>query len=126
MNTETTLLRQVHPSFVQQGQASSQAFHPTLKDQKRLSVYDGDQISPDDAYEHYTTTLSLASVGVMGVSVAECRQCELTVRPDPEEFPEHVLVDFSGYSENEIKKKAKQLKAFANHRGWLYRFNGGP
>ena len=120
------LLRQVHPSFVQQGQASSQAFHPTPKDQKQLSVYDGDQIRADDAFEHYTATLSLASAGVMAFTVAECQRCDLTVRPDAEAFPEHVLVDFRRYTENEIKKKAKQLKAFANHRGWLYRYSGGP
>lgn len=89
-------------------------------------MYDGDQIGPGDAFEHYTNRLGLYSVGVMAVTVEECETCELQSRPDPEAFPEHVVIDFSEYGEREIKKKAKQLKAFANQRGWLYRWYSSP
>jgi len=54
MSPETHLLRQVHPSFVQSGQITSQVFQPTPKDELKLSVYDGDMIEPADSYEHYT------------------------------------------------------------------------
>ena len=126
MRPETELLRQVHPEFVQQGQPSSQVFRPTPKDRKLLSVYDGDQISPGEAFEHYTSRLGLSSVGVLVVTVDECETCELNPRPDPETFPEHAVIDFSEYGENEIRKRAKQLKTFAMNRGWLYRYDSSP
>ncbi|KPB21925.1 Uncharacterized protein AC518_2273 [Pseudomonas syringae pv. syringae] len=40
---------------------------------------------------------------------------------DPEEFPEHVLIDFSDYEKKEIEKKAKILRANAESRDWLYK-----
>jgi hypothetical protein len=121
MKDSTLLLRQIHPSFVQEGKVSSQAFRPTPKDEQRLSVYDGDRIEPLPAYEHYTTTLGFRSLGVMGVSVAECGELQLPVAPDPEPFPEHAVIDFSAYGKIAVEKKAKLLRAKADRRGWLYR-----
>ena len=66
MNDTTLLYRQIHPSFVQDGRVTSQAFRPTPKDQNQLSVYDGDLIGPPAAFEHYTEKLKHASVGVLG------------------------------------------------------------
>ena len=120
MNNNTFLLRQIHPGFVQNGRASSQAFRPTPKDEQKLSVYDGDQITPADAFEHYTKILKLGSSGVLAVSMAECRALDLPVTPDPASFPEHVLIDFSAYGKSATEKKAKLLKAKAEVRGWLY------
>lgn len=121
MNDTTLLLRQIHPSFLQDGRPSSQAFRPTPKDEQKLSVYDGDQIKPTDAWQHYTSVLNLASSGVMAVSVTECSAQELPVTPDPVHFAAHALIDFSGYGTKATEKKAKQLKAKAVARGWLYR-----
>lgn len=116
----TLLLRQIHPGFVQDGRPSSQAFRPTPKDEQKLSVYDGDQIPPADAWKHYATDLKLASSGVMAVSMAECGTLELPVTPDPAPFPEHALIDFTAYGKSATEKKAKLLKAKAEARGWLY------
>lgn len=113
-------MRQIHPSWVQAGRVTSQAFRPTPKDEHCLSVYDGDLINPPAAYQHFTVDLGLASVGMMGVSVAECEALSLSVRADPEPYPEHVLIDFSDCSKKQAETKAKQLKAKAEHRGWLY------
>ena len=121
MNNETLMLRQINPGFIQGDQVSSQAFRPTPKDKRRLSVYDGDQLAPQVAYKHYTNMLSLSSAGVMAVSVAECGKLELPVRPDPEQFPEHAVIDFSEFSGSRVEKKAKLLRAMAKQRGWLYR-----
>lgn len=121
MNTGTLLHRQVHPSWVQQGRVTSQAFRPTPKDEKRLSVYDGDQIGAEAAWAHYTNTLGYASVGVLAVTVGECRAQQLTVAADPEPFPEHVSVDFDDFAESRIRQIAKDLKATAASRGWRYR-----
>ncbi len=124
MTDNTLLHRQVHPSWVQQGRITSQAFRPTPKDQQRLSVYDGDQISPEAAWTHYTDALGFASTGVMSVSVAECAAQALSAAADPTPFPEHVLIDFSRLAENRIKAKAKLLKAAAEARGWQYQAEG--
>jgi len=121
MNSETLLYRQIHPSFVQLGRVTSQAFRPTPKDEQKLSVYDGDQITADNAYEHYVSSLELSSCGVMGLLCAECETLALTVQPDPAPFPEHAVIDFSDFSKKQTEKKAKQLKARAEARDWLYR-----
>jgi hypothetical protein len=121
VNNGTLLLRQIHPGFVQDGRPSSQAFRPTPKDEQKLSVYDGDQITPADAFDHYTKDLMLGSSGVLAVTLAECETLELPVTPDPTPFPEHALIDFSVHGKSATEKKAKQLKAKAEARGWLYR-----
>ena len=120
MNRTTLLLRQIHPSFVQQGRVTSQAFRPTPKDEHRLSMYDGDQITAERSFRHYTETLRFHSTGVLGVTVTECVDLELGVDPDPVTFPEHVVVDFSGFERRDTEKKAKLLKAKADMRGWLF------
>ncbi len=121
MNYSTLLLRQIHPSFVQQGRVTSQAFRPTPKDEHMLSMYDGDQIAPEPAFRHYTETLCCQSEGVLGVTVAECSELQLPAQPDPAPFPEHVLIDYTAFVKNEVEKKAKLLKATAETRGWLFR-----
>ena len=124
MNDETLLLRQVNPAWVQEGHITSQAFRPTPKDKKQLSVYDGNLITAENAWRHFTHTLGHSSIGVMAVTVSECEGQELTVRPDPEPFPEHAVIDFGEFAENQIKTKAKHLKVAAELRGWLFNPTG--
>ncbi|MEP7011029.1 MAG: hypothetical protein ABJC13_11960 [Acidobacteriota bacterium] len=125
MKNETLLLRQVHPSWVQLNRVTSQVFRPTPKDQKRLSVYDGDQISAADSWRHFTEGLGYASVGVLAVTRSECLRLDLAVQADPTPFPEHAFIDFSGSEEGQIKKKSKQLTAAAQDRGWLHQAEPG-
>ncbi|QDU36305.1 hypothetical protein Mal4_05900 [Maioricimonas rarisocia] len=120
MDNSTLLYRQVHPDWIQQGRVSSQVFRPTPKDEHKLSVYDGNQIDAQDAWSHYTETLGHRSAGVLAVTVQECRGQELVVSPDPEPFPEHALIDFSGHSQSRIRKKAKALRSLADERGWQF------
>lgn len=120
MTGATLLLRQVHPSFIRQGRVTSQAFRPTPKDQSLLSVYDGSLIAVEASWIHYTTILKLASVGTMAVTVDECTAESLPVRSDPVTFPEHAVIDFSGFTNNECEKKGKKLKVRAEARGWLH------
>ncbi|MCX7047870.1 MAG: hypothetical protein NTX50_20590 [Candidatus Sumerlaeota bacterium] len=120
MNVRTILLRQVHPAWVQQGQITSQVFKPTPKDNRRLSVYDGDMISPEKAWTHYFEVLHCQSVGVMGVSVGECHIFGLSAAPAPAVFPEHAVIDFSNLSNSQVQKKAEYLRDKAVSRGWLY------
>ena len=121
ITSETMLLRQIHPSFMQNNYVTSQAFRPTPKDERQLSVYNGDVIEPQDAFEHYTQQLGNKSVGVLGILVAECQELSLPVKEDPEPFPEHAIIDFSESTVREVKTKAKKLRHWALERGWLYR-----
>lgn len=121
MTGTTLLFRQIHPSFVQNGFPTSQAFRPTPKDNSALSVYDGDQITAVRSFIHYTTIWSLASVGVMTLSVDECSGESLPARPDPlDDCPEHAVLDFTGYTDKECYNKSKKLQAKARARGWLH------
>ena len=63
MNSETILIRQIHPSFIQDGRVGSNAFCPTSKDEGKLSTYDGDTIDAEAAWQHYTSDLGHESVG---------------------------------------------------------------
>ncbi|KAA1259501.1 hypothetical protein LF1_20350 [Rubripirellula obstinata] len=120
MNSDTILIRQIHPSFVQDGRVGSNAFCPTPKDEGKLSTYDGDKIDAEGAWQHYTGDLRHSSVGAYGFSVGECESLDLPVSEDPEPFPEHVLVDFTAHGSSAVKKKGKKLRKYAVDRGWLY------
>ena len=120
MTDDTLLLRQVNPAWIQDGRITSQVFRPTPKDLKRLSVYDGDQISAEDAWSHYVKKLRLSSGGVVAVTVAECEEQDLPVAPDPVPFPEHVVIKFDDHTNSQIKTKAKLLTQAAETRGWQY------
>jgi hypothetical protein len=121
LTKETLLLRQVHPSWVKCGQLTSQAFNPTSKDQNLLSVYDGDLITAQDAWEHFCHVLKLQSLGVVAVTVRECQTEQLEVRSDPATFPEHAIIDFSTLSRKDVRIKAENLRDAAEARGWLYK-----
>lgn len=124
MNSNSFLFRQIHPSWIQAGRVTSQAFRPTPKDENRLSVYDGDRINAEASWFHYTTELELESAGAMAVTNAECTGQGLSVFADGNPFPEHVFVDFSGLTKSLIEKKAKVLKRLAEARGWQYQAEG--
>ena len=119
MNGSTLLLRQIHPSFVKLGRVTSQAFRPTPKDEHKLSVYDGDLITPAAAWQHYRAR-NLESVGVLAVTVAECQNENLQVHSSPELFLEHAEIDFIGLSSNACERTGKKLKGAAEARGWLF------
>ena len=120
MNSDTLLYRMISPSWMQDGSPTTPTFKPTRKDNGRLSVYDGDQISPQDAYEHYAS-LGNKAVGVLAVTVAECESLDLAVTPDPlPGFPAHTLIDFTALSGNRIKRAARQLNKSATTRGWQH------
>lgn len=121
MKSSTLLFRQVHPSFIQNGEITSQVFRPTPGHHGCLSAYDGNLITAERSWEHYTNRLDRQSVGVVAVTVQECKEKELSVTPDPSDFPEHVLIDFSGKSRNQIDRIAKHLKEVSIQRGWQYR-----
>ena len=121
MKDDTILLRQAHPKFVDEGQVTSQAFVPFLKDGAKLSVYDGDQITAAESFLHYTETLNNESDSVWGVTCTEVADVDLSYASDPlPESPAHALIDFSGKSSSACRKLAKKLREFASIRGRLH------
>ena len=121
MTPETVLLRQVHPNFAPDGQLSSQAFFPFPKDKNHLSVYDGDQISAVDAYDHYVNVLRNQSCGVWGVTQLEVSGVGLESKADVlDDFPSHAVIVFADASEKEYRKLAKKMRALAVARGCLH------
>lgn len=118
MNSNTLLLRQVHPNFMDGRLVTSQAFFPFPKDDGKLSVYDGDQINASDAYAHYSEILGNQSAGVWAVTKEEADAQGVTGAPDPlPDFPAHAKIDYGNSPEKLCRKIAKRLKVFANARG---------
>ena len=124
MTSSTILLRQIHPNFLEEGIHSSQAFIPKTTDKGQLSVYDGDQIIPSQAYAHYTDTLNLASGGVWAVTKEEADQVGTIAEPDPlPDFEAHSILNFNNLPESSNRawrKAAKKLKGFALEKGCLH------
>ena len=120
MNSTTLLLRQVHPSFIQNGRITSQVFRPTPKDENMLSVDNRDRIAAEDSFVRFCGQPDCHSVGVMAVSKEECAEQELPVLEDGKPYPEHCSIDFGGLGKSRIEKIAKCLKRRADSRGWQY------
>lgn len=120
MRKNNVLLRQIHPSFFQNGKVTSQAFRPTPKDQSLLSVYDGHKMSPEQSFEHYVQILGLSSCAVAQIVCEDCIENELPVCADPEQFPEHCLIDFSDMNQSQQTKASKKLRQKAEERGLIY------
>ena len=117
MINKDLLLRQVHPTWIQNGQPTSQAFKPTLKDKGLLSTYQRSKITPQAAWEHYTKTLGFHSSGVWAISVEECIETGTEAREDPLPFPAHAVVDFTKLNPKQIENVSKILKNRAIARG---------
>lgn len=121
---DSTLLHRIIKSewWTQLDGLSSMAFRPSAKDNKLLSVYDGDQISARDAFKHYAKDATKPQpTGVLAVTVQECANEDLPATPDQNTFPEHVLIDFTQFGSSRIKTKSRHLRNMAEKRGWLYR-----
>lgn len=120
MNCNTLLYRQVHPSFVANDKVTSQAFKPTKKDRLLLSVYNGDMITPQKAWFHYTDVLGYLSYEIVAVSVSECSAQGLPVYSDPSSYREHTVIDFTNLSRNQIERRADSLRNAAVARDWQF------
>lgn len=121
MDSETLLLRQINPSFVQNGRPTSQAFRPTPKDENFLSVDDGSRVQPEASWKRFTSNPDCRSAGVMAVTFAECLGQGLPVIEDGDPYLEHCLIDFSSLPRGSVERKAKVLVRYAIQRDWLFR-----
>jgi len=88
-------------------------FRPTPKDEQKLSVYDGDRITAEASWTHYTNVIHFNSLGVLAVSLAEAQAQQLVVDADGTPFPEHCSIGFTGFEKADVEKKGKQLASLA-------------
>ena len=117
--------RQVHSNhLVDSHRASYMGFNPLstggaeARRLRVLSAYDGGQVSPQEAYRHYTSELGGHSVGVLAVSVEECAELGIEVDYDGSGFPAHVSLRFPLVSRSATIRLARQLVKLAMARGW--------
>jgi hypothetical protein len=121
-----TLLRQVHPNFIEEGVPSSQTFQPSPKDKDRLSVDRQSLVTPADSYAAFLST-GFKSAAVYGITVVEFEAENISCHADPiapvGKAPgnsAHALADYSGHSKSQQKVVAKRLKRKALARGCLF------
>lgn len=121
-DTEEMLFRQVHPSWVDDGVPSSQAFIPTRKDEGELSIARGSLTTAEAAFKNYTTVQQFDSAGSWGISVGEVlTAAELNCLGAPLDGDQaHGFVDFRGLARRQAEKKGKLLVARARQRGRLH------
>ncbi|HRB71566.1 MAG TPA: hypothetical protein PK776_06935 [Flavobacterium sp.] len=132
MTNATLLHRQIHPSWIQNNFISEQAFlaenniaslafTPSEKDNKKLSVYNGEKFSAQDSFDHFTK--QFYSAGVLSVTFAEVITIEnLNAYEDNMPFDGHAVIDYSNIeTTNQIRKSAKKLKNKAIERGWTHK-----
>lgn len=127
---EIQLLRQIHPSSIQEGhvstaafdpsQVSSAAFKPSKEHEFKLSTSHGGMINAGESWERHTGQLGRKSVGVLAVSVSECQEHELPAIHDRHQFDDHVSIDFNNLSNGKRNRKASALRDAAQQRGWLF------
>ena len=115
------LHRNAHPTFIDNGRISSQAFRLTSRDEGRLSIQQNSRAAAAIAYERYTAR-GLQSGGVWSITVAECGQFTLSVYDDPlEDDDSHAITDLIAYSVSQARKLTNKLASKARERGCQYR-----
>lgn len=119
------LFRQVNPGFVRDGRVGSQAFRPTPKDKRLLSVARGARTTAEAAFKLHTECIKLSSAGTWAVTVQECAELDLAVLPDevtdpPCPDPAHAVVDFTALTNSKVEAHGARLARLANDRGRLH------
>lgn len=119
--SDELLWRQIHPSWVTDGRATSQAFKPTPKDNSKLSVSRSSKVSAKESFDYHTNELQLTAVFTLAVTAAEADESGFKVFDDSEvedvKTPGHAYIGTQGCSNGEVKKQSKGLARAANTRG---------
>ena len=130
---DEVLFRQIHPSFIQDGEVSSQpfvptsqAFAPTPKDDGFLSVDRSSITSAGESYRLFTSN-GHSSSAVYGVTVGEfsdeaiqCIEAPIKATEKQAANEAHALANYNPHTAGQQKTKAKRLKQKAIARGRLH------
>ncbi|QRN99163.1 hypothetical protein JRI60_09145 [Archangium violaceum] len=117
-NDDVTLYRHVHPKWLDNGEPSSMAFRPFDESNIHLSVDLSTKTSAEAAHKNFKGE----SVGVFGVTPAECSAEELKTYWAPEAGNDaHGAIDYTETGLGKAaKKKSSRLAAKARARRRLY------
>jgi len=121
-NDAEVLLRQVHPTHIQDGAPTKQAFLPTESHAQLLSTK-RERVTPMRAHQDWIER-GMDSAGTWGVSVAEVGDAEMHAVDDANNVtePDHASVNFRELpSKGAAIRKARILRDLAVERGCLYR-----
>jgi len=120
------LFRQIHPTFYEKGEPSSQPFKPTEKDDNRLSVDRSALTTAADSCDLYRAN-GHASVAVYGLTVGEFTTEKINCHSDPLKAsdtqlanPAHAFANYADFGSSSQKNIAKRLKRMAIARGCLH------
>jgi|GEM_PF-705043 len=127
--------RQISPAWItSEGTVSMQAFRPTSKDKRKLSLASSDGLTAEDSLINHIARGN-KSGGVVGVSNMEVEMafsdleprpevptlCTRTIVRDNDPFDGHEIVDFTELTKKECQTVASALSSASNDRGWLFR-----
>jgi hypothetical protein len=120
------LLRQIHPTFIENGEPSSDRFRPSDEDENMLSLDRSLLVTPSESHANYVASGRL-SAAVFGLSVSEFESETIPCSEDPLEAtatapanPAHSLADYSVHLMRQQKIIGKRLKRVAVARGRLH------
>lgn len=118
------LFRQIHPTFIENGEPSSQPFKPTEKDRNLLSVDRSSMVSAERSHVGYTAA-GMSSSAVYGLTVGEFGTEKIVCNSDPVDDGDlknaaHSVADYSAHTASQQKNVAKRLKRKAIERGCLH------
>lgn len=83
---------QQHKTHPKENRPNSDSFHLN-RGEIGISVYDGTNLSAQQAYQHWTQVLQLPATGVVTVTTKDCQALSIAIRPDPKpNFPQHTLL----------------------------------
>lgn len=118
--------RQIHPSWVDEGHPTRQAFSPSTKDAGCLSLDRSAAIDARQSHENYTS-LGLKSEAVYGIEVGEFAEmpypveCYASPIEEADQWnPHHSHADFNNLTKAERKAKITELRRIAIGRGKLH------
>ncbi len=133
-SSEELFFRQIHSSWVtSEGTVSMQAFRPSKKDARKLSVTCSGKFDAQSAYQKHLSQ-SLSSVGSMAINNAEVIDAYTALETredgvvpqvknvvvDNDPFEGHAHVDFTDLTKRECKSVAANLVSSSSIRGWLF------
>lgn len=98
MNNDTDLHRILQSNHVKNGEIRNESFR-VAQDEEGLSVYDGTDTTPQEAFQHRIDSGFPPPAGIITFQVKDCAKLGITVKPDPLEppkskipFPQHTLL----------------------------------
>lgn len=110
------LLRVVSPTWVQDGNVTSQVFAEFNDDP--ISMFDGSMITAEEAFGRFSEEHD--AYGVIGITVGELKAENVTIIEDRKPYDEHISIKLPDVSKGQKKSISRKLRDVAMSHGWQY------